>query len=77
MSGWKTVAAALCLGLVVLAVYQPATDADFIWGDHSHIVNDREMSSEGGLYRIWFDPGESVWNYWPISRTSFWVERRR
>jgi len=66
------------MALLVLAalVYYPLLHAGFIWDDDLHFVDDNFQLSLHGLYRIWFDPEKSVWNYWPLSRTSFWIERR-
>src|SRR5688572_5089940 len=62
----------LILGFLV---YAPLLNAGFIWDDDKHLLNDVLLESLDGLYKIWFSPDKSVWNYWPLTRTSFWLER--
>ena len=81
---------ALGIALLCLAVFWPAIAIDydahagFIWDDDDHYLNDRLVNSEDGWWRIWLDPQPGVvgstdaawvWNYWPLTRSSFWVDR--
>ncbi|MBF0286570.1 MAG: tetratricopeptide repeat protein [SAR324 cluster bacterium] len=65
----------LCLILLTLAAYYPATQAEFVWDDHHFFLNDPLMTAPDGLWRIWFDP-DKRWNYWPITRSAFWVQQQ-
>lgn len=69
-------APAAALAALVLCAYFPATKAGYVWDDDAHFIEDELMTAPDGLRRIWFDPGPAAWNYWPLSRTSFWIERR-
>ncbi len=65
-----------CLACATLFVYYPATQGGFIWDDYHFFVNDPLMTATDGLWRIWFNPGADGWNYWPITRTAFWIQRQ-
>lgn len=73
-----------------LASYLPSYryDADrhegFVWDDDDHFLHDPLIRADDGWWRIWLDPmpgivgaagGAVVWNYQPVTRTSFWVDR--
>ncbi len=79
------------LVLLVFAVFFPAWGFEdgpgrgFIWDDDDHYLNDHLVNQEDGWWRIWFDPhpgvvgsadGAWVWNYWPLTRSSFWLDKR-
>ncbi|MBF0279900.1 MAG: tetratricopeptide repeat protein [SAR324 cluster bacterium] len=66
----------LCLVLLTCAFYFPALHAGFVWDDFFIFVNDPLMTAPEGLWRIWFDPGTERWNYWPMSRSAFWLQRQ-
>ncbi|MBF0286412.1 MAG: tetratricopeptide repeat protein [SAR324 cluster bacterium] len=66
----------LCLACITLIVYYPAIQAEFIWDDFHFFINDPLIGSADGLWKIWFDPGTDGWNYWPITRTAFWIQRQ-
>ena len=83
--GWAALLAVLCF-----AVFWPAYAIDydqhagFVWDDDDHYLNDHLVNSDDDWWRIWFDPqpgvvrasdGAWVWNYWPLTRSSFWVDR--
>ncbi|MFV1994699.1 MAG: tetratricopeptide repeat protein [Verrucomicrobiales bacterium] len=76
MSRTAVIASALLLVLVVVIAYTPAIRADFVWDDNEHVVADELLAADDGLFRIWLKPDHSVWNYWPLSRSTFWIERR-
>src|SRR5262245_31606975 len=82
---------ALALVLLTFAVFLPAYAYDYdrhegwVWDDDDHYLNDPLIQADDGWWRIWLDPqpgvvgvrgGATVWNYWPLTRTSFWIERR-
>ncbi len=76
MSRIALILPALSLAVLLLCAYYPAIHAGFIMDDDKHFLRDNLMTQQGGLYRIWFNPDRNpIWNYWPISRTSFWIER--
>lgn len=66
----------LAILAITAAVFYPLQDADFIWDDHDHFVSDVLQTEPDALQRIWFSPNKTVWNYWPVSRSSFWLERQ-
>jgi tetratricopeptide (TPR) repeat protein len=81
----------LAVALLTFAVFLPAYAYDFdrhegwVWDDDDHYLRDHLIRADDGWWRIWLDPqpgivGEPgaavVWNYWPLTRTSFWIERR-
>lgn len=64
-----------CFGLILLAVlfaYGPALRGDFLWDDAGHVTHP-ELSSLGGLFRIWFEPGATQ-QYYPLLHSAFWLE---
>ena len=64
---------ALAIVLLTLIVYIPAMRGGFIWDDPDYVVNNDNLRSLDGLYRIWFVPKSSP-QYYPLVHTSFWVE---
>ncbi|MBF0280624.1 MAG: tetratricopeptide repeat protein [SAR324 cluster bacterium] len=66
----------LCLVVLTLFLYFPTFYGEFIWDDYFVLVNDPLMTAPDGLQKIWFDPGNSGWNYWPLTRSIFWVQRQ-
>ena len=69
-------AAATVIVAAVFIAYFPSITGDFIWDDDQHLVEDPFMEKADGWRRIWFAPERYVWNYWPVTRSSFWLERR-
>lgn len=80
----------LALVAVVFAAFAPTftyedgPNAGFVWDDPDHYIDDHLIRAGDGWWRIWFDPqpgavgaadGAAVWNYWPLTRSSFWVDR--
>ncbi len=76
--------------VLAMAAYWPSYSYDFaqhdgyVWDDDDHYLNDGLINAPDGWWRIFFDPqpglvseqgGASVWNYWPMTRVSFWVDR--
>lgn len=58
--------------LAVLVAYGPALRGDFLWDDAGHVTHP-ELSSLGGLFRIWFEPGATQ-QYYPLLHSAFWLE---
>ena len=81
---------AIAIIVLTFAVFAPAYTYDFsahtgyVWDDDDHYLDDALIAAPDGWWRIWFDPqpglvanqgGAAVWNYWPLTRASFWVDR--
>ena len=70
-SGW------LWAGLLVVAViaaYQPAWRAGFIWDDDNYVTHNPLLTASDGLRRIWFST-DSPSQYFPLVYTTFRFER--
>ncbi|MBF0279031.1 MAG: tetratricopeptide repeat protein [SAR324 cluster bacterium] len=61
---------------IVFSVYYPTTQAGFVWDDFVFVVDDPLMTATDGFWRIWFAPGSGPWNYWPLTRSVFWLQRQ-
>ncbi|HUJ72505.1 MAG TPA: tetratricopeptide repeat protein [Verrucomicrobiae bacterium] len=57
-----------------MVVYLPTMWNGFIWDDDDHFTHNPAMTAPGGLLQIWSSPRVS--RYYPLTLTSFWVERR-
>jgi tetratricopeptide (TPR) repeat protein len=64
--------------------YDPARHEGYVWDDDDHFLNDPLVRAPDGWWRVFADPqpgvvgeagGAVVWNYWPVTRLSFWVDR--
>lgn len=81
----------IALVLLTFAVFVPAYAYDYdrhegwVWDDDDHYLRDPLIQADDGWWRIWLDPQPGVvgaqgaavvWNYWPLTRMSFWIERR-
>jgi len=62
----------LLLVIATFLAYQPAWNGKPIWDDDAHITP-LERRSLNGLFRIWFQPGETQ-QYYPVVHSTFWVE---
>lgn len=69
----ETVLKAAFLLAVVLVVYIPAMKAGFIWDDDSYLLNNRNLLTLEGLWRIWFTTDSP--QYYPLVFTTFWIEQ--
>jgi tetratricopeptide (TPR) repeat protein len=67
------VAASVIIFLTVVA-YIPAMRGGFVWDDDDHLTKNPAMLSGEGLKRIW--SSLEVSRYYPLTLTSFWVQRR-
>src|ERR1041384_5172488 len=61
----------LMVGLIVLT-YLPVTRAGFVWDDDSHITENRELRTLGGLRDLWLQPGVTM-QYYPLTFTAWWA----
>src|SRR5581483_5829512 len=66
--------AAALLALFVVAAYQSAWRARFIWDDDIYVTQNRLLTDPDGLRRIWFSR-DSPSQYFPLTYTVFRVER--
>jgi Tfp pilus assembly protein PilF len=76
---------ALCFAIYAPSYfYDPARHEGFVWDDDDHFLNDPLVRAPDGWWRVFADPqpgivgaegGAVVWNYWPIPRASFWLDR--
>lgn len=69
----------LALGLIILvaAAYFSSLFCGFIWDDDVGIIDNENLRSLGGLWRIWTDPDRTPQgHYWPLVDVSFWLEYR-
>ena len=64
---------ALMLVLAVIAAYQPAWRAGFIWDDETYVTGNKLLSAPDGLKRIWFSL-DSPSQYFPLTYTAFRLE---
>ena len=67
---WSVVA----LVLLTFAVHFPALHGGFIWDDDDHLTQNFAMTAPDGLRQIW--SSLRVSRYYPLTLTTFWVERR-
>jgi len=82
---------AVALLALVLAAFAPAYAYDFdrhegfVWDDEDHYLHDPIVHDDQGWWRAFADPqpgivgvegGGVVWNYWPLTRLSFWIDLR-
>jgi tetratricopeptide (TPR) repeat protein len=74
LGGWG---AGLALALLTCAAYAPVTRAGFIWDDEA-LTDYPALGMPGGLGMIWRGPAGNPHesHYWPLTYTTFWVERR-
>jgi len=64
---------AALLVAAVFVVYIPAMKAGFIWDDDSYILNNKNLLTLEGLWRIWFSTDSP--QYYPLVFTTFWIEQ--
>jgi tetratricopeptide (TPR) repeat protein len=66
--------AAVLLAAVVVT-YRPAWHGGFIWDD-DEVITAPELQSWHGMYRIWFEPGFTRQQYYPLTFSVLWFERK-
>ena len=72
---WKLIGlGSTLIVLLTLVAYIPALHGGFIWDDDDHLTQNRAMTASNGLRLIW--SSLAVSRYYPLTLTSFWVERR-
>ena len=65
---------AAALLLLTVIVYWPALRGGFIWDDADHLTENQAVAAPDGLHLIW--SSLSVSRYYPLTLTSFWIQRR-
>jgi len=65
---------AMVLVLATIFAYRPAWNGGFLWDDDFYVTKNRLLTAPDGLRLIWFSL-ESPSQYFPLTYTSFWVER--
>lgn len=66
----------LALFLWAVAVYVPIYNGEFIWDDDQGVSGSALVNDPGGLPKIWFNPPKPHADYFPLTTTVFWVQRR-
>ena len=72
LSSW---ALGLLLVIATAVAYRPAWNAGYIWDDDVYVTGNELLTAADGLRRIWFSL-DSPSQYFPLTYTTFWVERR-
>jgi protein O-mannosyl-transferase len=54
-------------------VFSPAFHGGWLWDDDRLIINNLQLRSPGGLWKIWFEPGRQA-DYYPVEQTALWME---
>lgn len=65
--------ASFCIIALTLIAYIPAMQGGYIWDDDHYVHNNPNLTSVGGLARIWAEPKASP-QYYPLVFTTFWLE---
>jgi protein O-mannosyl-transferase len=63
----------ILLVAAILAAYQPAWHAGYIWDDDVYVTQDELLTAPDGLWRIWFSL-DSPSQYFPLVYTTFRIE---
>jgi protein O-mannosyl-transferase len=72
---WRRRFLLLQVSAIVLAgwwVFSPALRGDWLWDDHSEILQNRDLRGAEALWRIWFAPASP--DYFPLKTTVQWVQ---
>src|SRR5215475_15921015 len=64
----------MVLVLATIFAYRPAWNGSFVWDDDFYVTKNPLLTAPDGLRRIWFSL-ESPSQYFPLTYTSFWIER--
>ncbi|HUI07295.1 MAG TPA: O-GlcNAc transferase, partial [Verrucomicrobiae bacterium] len=74
MCGLRLWWAGAVIVLLTVVVYLPALRCGYIWDDDDHLTANPAMLSVDGLKQVW--SSLKVSRYYPLTLTSFWLERR-
>ena len=66
---------ALALILLVCLAYARAPWNGTVWDDEFYLTK-KHLASVEGLKRMWQEPTSTSHPYYPLTRTSFWIENR-
>ncbi len=91
-AGWKRWAPLLAIVLLVLIVFAPSVDNDFVsWDDDHYLFDNHQVHYDDGIKSIWFDVfthaekkflrpnaerGRVSHQYYPLVFTLYWIEFR-
>jgi len=64
---------AVALLVLVLAIYLPSLNSDFIWDDDYYVTGNAALTNLKGLADLWITRDATV-QYYPMVFTSFWIE---
>ncbi len=67
---WREASALIA---VAALAHFPLVRGDFIWDDHTYILENNTLRNLDGLRRIWFEMGATP-QYYPLVHTTFWME---
>ena len=70
---WWRIAQAVTLLVLVLVIYAPTLNNEFISDDHHYVGDAEKLASWDGLSRIWLDPSATP-QYYPLTNTMFWIQ---
>lgn len=59
--------------LLTALVYLPSLFNGYVWDDDDYVIQNANLRSAEGLWRIWFVPG-STRQYYPLVHSTFWLE---
>lgn len=66
---------AAALALLAVLAYLPALGAGQVWDDtHFLLQTNPSLRTGSGLWRIWFEPGSTPLQYYPVTFTTFWLQ---
>jgi tetratricopeptide (TPR) repeat protein len=66
----------LLLSGVLLLLYSPALNGEFVWDDDAWTTEMAQLNlNVGGLWRIWTEP-TALQQYYPVTGTSFWLDHQ-
>ena len=69
----RALALGILLVIAIIAAYQQAWRAGFIWDDDMYVTMNRLLTAPDGLKKIWFSL-ESPSQYFPLVYTTFRLE---
>jgi tetratricopeptide (TPR) repeat protein len=61
------------LALLVFIVYFPAIHGQFLWDDDAYVVENTNLRSASGLWKMWRSP-EATPQYYPLAFSSLWLD---
>ncbi len=77
-SSWKlTLLGVVAMVALVLAVYSPAMNGDFIMDDAEWLWNNKMTERSVGIFQFWWpDKADKPLDYWPLTSGMHWAQYR-